>query len=257
MNGYTSDESELDLQDTVLDSEDDCQNNSKIPKEIYNHPWFKFRKMKSDIIQKVGNLKRWGTYGSDERVFAISDLCSFLKYISSIDDEITACNYPEMCQEELSSLKAKVKFESFCLVTNKILPLPQKLFEDIVEALAENRKYISSDRWDTDLKTIIQVLNRKRESAILARNYQDGAYFAKKSLGCGMFSEFFSPDGVFLDTQTLYETEDDIQEIYDYESETSTEFERSDDEYFDHASKSQAKVKNYSSDKIGKLRKEI
>ena len=109
MSGYESDESELYLQDTELDSDDDCPKNSKIPKEIYNHPWFKFRKMKSDIIQKVGNLKSWGSYGSDDRVFAISNLCSFLKYISRIDEEMTANNYPEMCQEKLSSLKSQVK----------------------------------------------------------------------------------------------------------------------------------------------------
>ena len=94
--------------------------------------------MKSDIIQKVGNVKSWGSYGSDERVFAISDLCSFLKYISSIDVEITATNYPEMSEEQLSNLKSKVKHESFCLVTGKVLPLPQRLYEDIINAIAEN-----------------------------------------------------------------------------------------------------------------------
>ena len=126
---------------------------------------------------------------------------------------MTASNYPEMCQEKLSSLKNQVRHESFCLVTNKILPLPQKLFEDIVEALAENRKYISSDKWDTDLETIIQVLKKKKESAILARNYQDGASFARNSLRCGMFSQFFSSEGILLDEQSLYETKYDNHEI--------------------------------------------
>ena len=145
------------------DSDDDSkyQQNS-----LFDKPWFQFEKWKSEIIEKVGfeGKYSWGTLGSEDRVTALSFLYPFLKGMLNRH------------AEESKNFKDKIIHESLNFVLGKVLPIPQKLYEEIIDAISETAvglQNVSELSNKDKLDTVVKVLDTKYKSSVLARNHLD------------------------------------------------------------------------------------
>ena len=92
--------------------------------ELFYSPRLQYLSMKKTFLGKFLDRKVWGEFGSEEQLVAVSGLLEYYRETRSLSE-----HFPQILDEVIIDNKK--------LVLERVLPLPPKLYEQILGAAVE------------------------------------------------------------------------------------------------------------------------
>ena len=173
---YESDK-DLQHQDTESDhessSENDSEDDSKQEKNLCVDPYIQFEKWKSVLLKKIGfgGKYSWETYGSEDYSLALHHLYQFLKHMLKFSEN--------------KASEDNIIYESLNLVLERVIPIPHKLYEEVLDAINETAgglQHVRELPHKKILEILVKVINAKNESSLLAKDYLDRGKLKRNGL---------------------------------------------------------------------------
>lgn len=129
--------------------------------EWFNTPALQYISMKREFLGEIQNENDWGEFGTEEQVVALSKLLAYFKSTKQLADQ-----FPQLVND--------VIVENKNLVMHKILPIPSKLYEQLLLAVVEGTEEEYINIWQQpSFVTLGKIQNffEKRRTNCLA-SYQ-------------------------------------------------------------------------------------
>ena len=127
--------------------------------EWFNTPMLKYLSMKKDFLGKFLDITNWGEFGTDQQVIALSSLLDYFKRTRSLADQ-----FPQLLNDVITDNKN--------LVIQRTLPLPPKLYEQVLLAVVEGAEDEYQSYWEqpssVTLDKMTKFLVRKKISCVAA-----------------------------------------------------------------------------------------
>ena len=103
--------------------------------EWFNTPMLKYLSMKKEFLGKFLHKRNWGEFGTYQQVIAFSSLIDYIKRTRSLADQ-----FPQLLNDVISDNKK--------LVIERTLPLPNKLYEQLLLAAIEGAEEEYQSYWE-------------------------------------------------------------------------------------------------------------
>lgn len=149
--------------------------------EIFQTPVLKYMNVRRQFLQKYAHPKSWGTYGSKQQVIALTALLDYFRETVKL-----AQLYPE--------LENDIHVDNRKLVMKRIVQLPRKLHEEMIEELIMHARKEHGGSWRDQpilvtLQKIEAFLIMKQESCLMA--YEDSVVDKVNNYESYMKKKFF------------------------------------------------------------------
>ena len=122
---------------------------------LFNSPTLQYLSLKKGFLGKFLDVKAWGEFGSKEQYIAVSGL---LKYFEETKE----------LAEQFPELKSDVILDNKNLVLEKIIPLPPKLYEQLLMAAVEDEYQVHWQQPSSVIVSRFESFLMRMKSACLA-----------------------------------------------------------------------------------------
>ena len=122
-------------------------------------PTLKYLSMKKELMGKFPDKESFGEFGSEKQIIALSSLVDYFRKTRNFTDQFT-------------HLSSDIVLDNKNLVVGRVLPLPNKLYEQLLLAVVEGAEGQYPSIWDqpssVTLTLIEKFLIMKKSSCIAA-----------------------------------------------------------------------------------------
>ena len=102
--------------------------------EWFNTPVLKYLAMKKEFVNTFSTRCAWGEFGTEQQVIAVSTLLDYLERTRNLSDQ-----FPQ--------LKDEIILENKNLILQRIIPIPDKLYGELLLAVVEGAQKEYQNIW--------------------------------------------------------------------------------------------------------------
>ena len=110
-----------------------------MPEDKTESEWFtptlKYLSMKKEIMGKFPDKESFGEFGTEKQIIALSSLLEYFRKTRNLSDQFTY-------------LSSDIVLDNKNLVVGRVLPLPSKLYEQLLLAVVEGAEAQYPSFWD-------------------------------------------------------------------------------------------------------------